>query len=125
MEELIDFGTGMFGGDNTGSDNSTTTVVNCGNAPIDANIKGTDLTGSGEPLGVTNIKWSLNNFVYADETQTLTTSDHPVDIIAPRASSTNGVVELILWGIGIPVDADATTYTGKNTFSIQLDNDDW
>ncbi len=125
LEDEIDFGTGMFGGDNTGSNNSTTTLVNCGNSPIDANISGTDLTGTGEPLEVANIKWNLNNFTYTAEEQTLKTSEQPVDIIAPRASSTTGVEDLILWGIGIPVDADAITYTGQNTFSIELDNDDW
>ncbi|MCK4540294.1 hypothetical protein KAU09_04030 [Candidatus Parcubacteria bacterium] len=126
LEELIDFGTSMFAGENTGTVNSTTTVVNCGNSPIDTRIKGTDLSGfpSGS-LGVTNIKWNLDNFVYATETQTLTTSEQLAHLFAPRATSAIAVEDLVLWGIGIPPTADASTYTGQNIFKVKLDSDNW
>ncbi|MCK5319840.1 hypothetical protein KAJ61_00440 [Candidatus Parcubacteria bacterium] len=125
LEDEIDFGTGMFGGGNTGSNNSTTTIVNCGNSPINTDIKGTDLAGSGEPIVVTKIKWSLDNFVYTAGGQALTTSGYPVDLIAPRATSSSGSEDIIWWGIGIPTGANAEVYTGKNTFDLRLDNDDW
>ncbi|MEA1962997.1 MAG: hypothetical protein U9M94_02030, partial [Patescibacteria group bacterium] len=125
LEDVIDFGTGMFGGDNTGSNNSTTTIVNCGNSPINTTIQGTDLSSSEGTILVTNIRWNRDHFIYMDEEQTLTSSEHPVDLNAPRATSSNGVEDNIWWGIGIPPGSDADVYTGKNTFNLRLDDNNW
>ena len=126
-ENKIDFGAGFSPGDNTGTDNTVTTVINCGNSPIDTNLSGTNMVGY--PTGVItvdNLKWDLSNFNWVTGTHVLTSSGANVDINAPKATTTLlSTEDEIMWGIGIPADADASTFTGKNTFTVILDNDGW
>jgi hypothetical protein len=127
IEPDIDFGNDLFVGDNTGSDNSTTTVVNAGNSPIDAYVSGTDLSGfpSGN-LEVDNIKYSLTeNFNYTATGTALKTGGDPVDVDAPKPTSDTDVIDSIYWGIGIPYGKDASTYNGQNIFAVDIDSEDW
>jgi hypothetical protein len=84
---------------------------------------------SGTPSGVidvTNIKWSLSNFNYPVEGSPLSDGDIKVEIIAPKATTTAyEITDEIYWGIGIPYTASSSSYIGRNTFSVVLDNDDW
>ncbi len=124
--DLINFGTGFAAGENTGTDNATTTVINVGNSPMDTRIKGTDLNGN--PSGtitVDNIKYNLTNFDYELETNNLSSSDQTVNTNTPRATSSININDEIFWGIGIPFGSDASTYYGQNTFTVQLDTSDW
>ncbi|MCK5211523.1 hypothetical protein KAJ89_02365, partial [Candidatus Parcubacteria bacterium] len=122
-EAVIDFGGGMDPGDNTGTDNATSTVVNSGNCPIDANVSGTDMNG--DPFGsipVGNIKWDLDNFNYPVSGTSLSTGDDKAEIIAPKATSTVIIVnDDIYWGLSIPSNASSSVYTGQNSFSVILD----
>jgi hypothetical protein len=125
-ESLIDFGDSFSVGDDTGTDNSTTTIVNSGNSPIDTNLSGTNMTGN--PSGtitVDNIRWNLVNFDYSTEGTSLTAGGQIVDISTPKATTTNDVIDELYWGIGIPYGTDRSTFNGTNNFDVILDNDNW
>ncbi len=124
-EDVIDFGNELYVGDDTGDKNSTTTIINAGNCPIDSNVSGTDMIG--DPTGtitVNNIEWDLSNFTYSFGND-LSTLDQLADIVAPKATTTTDVYDQIFWGIGIPYGSDASIYTGQNYFSVVLDSDGW
>lgn len=126
-EVLIDFGSDMFAGENSGANNATTTVYNAGNSPIDTNLSGTDMAGvpSGI-LDVGNIKWSFNQyFNYNFTGQTLTIAGQNADTETPKATTTTEVYDKVYWGVGIPFAADASTYTGQNVFEVIIDSDNW
>jgi hypothetical protein len=126
VEEVIDFGSNMAVGQNTGNSNSTTTVENSGNSPIDTNISGTNLNG--QPSGVITvnyIKYNLVNFNYPTETNTLATTNKFVDIVGPRATTTSGIDDEIYWGISIPYGSEPNAYFGHNYFQVILDSDNW
>ncbi|MCK5061386.1 DUF2341 domain-containing protein [Candidatus Parcubacteria bacterium] len=125
-EGAIDFGSEMEEGDNSGTDNSTTTIENAGNCPIDTNISGTDMIGNPSgTIDVENIKWHTDNFNYTLEGTALTESDDLVDIAAPRATTSSDVEDRIYWGISIPHEANSSTYNGQNDFQVLLDVDNW
>jgi hypothetical protein len=116
----------MAVGQNTGNNNSTTTVENAGNSPIDVNIAGTNLAG--QPSGVILvqfIKFNISNFSYPFETNTLALTNKFVDIIAPRATSTSGMSDEIYWGISVPYGSEPNAYYGQNYFEAILDSDNW
>jgi hypothetical protein len=127
-EDEINYNLGlaMEAGDDTEDKNSTTTVINAGNTPIDVDIKGIDMTGvpSGTIL-VSRQEYDLSNFAWGSGTYTLSTSDNPVDTITPKATTTIDVEDEVYWGIGVPFSADAATYEGENTFTVRLDDDNW
>jgi hypothetical protein len=126
VENEISFGFWNVG-DNTGNTNSTSTIVNISNSPIDSNISGTNMIGSPSgSISVDKIKWSLSGFNYVFDGTPLSGAGIKVEILSPRATTTMSDVEdEIYWGIGIPLDADSSAYAGVNTFSVVLDIDDW
>ncbi len=125
-ETEINFGPSMYAGENTGTKNSTTTVYNAGNSPINSNIRGNDLISPPAlPIEVGNIKWDLVNFDYELGIKPLSSSFQLVDIVDPRPTSTLGVADGIYWGIAIPFTAESKTFWGQNTFQAVVDNGDW
>ncbi|MFH0891862.1 MAG: DUF2341 domain-containing protein [Candidatus Falkowbacteria bacterium] len=129
VEDTIDFGT-WAAGQNTGMNNSTTTVENAGNSPIDVEVYGTTMFSSppaGYDISVTQIKFNNINFNYVFETNTLDTvaNPKPIELFAPRATSTAGSADDVYWGIGIPFLAVPANYFGENTFTVWIDEDDW
>ena len=126
-EILIDFGSSMSVGEDTGNENATTTVENAGNCPIDTNLSGTDMDGN--PTGtidVDNVKWSLiGGFEYSTTGTPLTTGSTLAEINAPKATTTNDVSDDVYWGIGIPFATDRSIFTGQNSFQVVIDSDGW
>ena len=125
-EGLIDFGTNLAVGEDTGNDNATTTVINIGNSPIDTSLSGTDMAGS--PSGtitVDNMEYSLNSGFTWSSGSDLSTTEASVDVSAPNPVSSSDTSDQIYWGIGIPFSADSSIYYGLNNFSVSLDNNDW
>jgi hypothetical protein len=123
-EPTIDFGSEMYAGEDTGTTNATTTVINAGNSPIDTNISGTDMASPGYDIAVDNIEWSLNTFDYNAGTD-LTGAGTNVDIVAPKPTDASGTFDELYWGLNIPYGADASAYLGHNTFIVMLDGDGW
>lgn len=125
VEDEIDFGTDMVVGTDTGDRNSTTTIENIANSPIDTHISGTDMSGNPSgTLTVDNIEWSTDNFTYTLGND-LTDLGEDVPIGIPRPVSEGGSSGQIYWGIGIPSDADASSYVGQNTFTVIQGSDGW
>jgi hypothetical protein len=125
-EANIDFGSTLFVGENTGTDNEITTIVNAGNSPLNSNIAGTDLTAVPTGLIAVNyIKYSLTSgFNYPTGTD-LTNLQVNVPITAPKATSSVDVLDYIYWGIGIPYGSGASLYSGTNTFEAAIDSSEW
>ncbi len=124
-EDYIDFGSDLYVGDNTGNKNSTTTITNLGNSPINTEISGTNMTGNPSgTINVDNIEWEQNNFSWSFGTP-LSTIDQEVNINAPNPINSSDVFDRIYWGIGIPLGANASVYYGQNNFSVKLDATSW
>jgi len=126
QEAVIDFGSNIYAGEDTGTTNQPTTVVNAGNSPIDTDLSGIDMTGvpSGTiPAG--NLEWSLvSGFNWSTGTD-LTNGAVTVDMNLKKATTTIGVTKIIYWGIGIPFGSDPSVYTGQNVFEPLLDDTNW
>ena len=125
LESKIDFGSDLFMGDNTGSANQTTTIVNIGNSPIKTNLSGTDMQGqAGGTITAGYIEWKLDSFNWSSGND-LSTVGEVISIYGPRPSSTSDVLDLMYWGIGIPYGSNATDYRGTNTFAVVLGDSGW
>jgi len=125
-ENIIDFGSDLFVGENSGTNNATTTVVNFGNSPIDTSLSGTNMIGNPSgSINVDNMEWSLTEGFSWSSGSDLSISDTGVDISAPNPISEEVVMDKVYWGIGIPFGSDVSIYYGQNNFSVSLDNNDW
>lgn len=124
-EDLISYGT-VRGGDDTGAYNATTTVINFGNAPLDAEVDVTDMEDSPpvNTIEAENQYYATSTFTYGSGyTHFMTEADAPfqLDINNPRPTSPADVEAPIYWGIAIPAGRPSGTYTGLNTFYAALD----
>ena len=118
IEQNIDFGS-LSVGQNTGATNATTTIVNTGNANIDIQLAGTDLTGGASSIAVGEQKFATTTFAYSGCAicQFLTGSAANVEVDLPKPTSTSSPVsDDVYWGINVPTGTGATTFTGTNTF---------
>jgi hypothetical protein len=83
---------------------------------------------AGNPSGtitVNNLEWSqVSGFNWSSGTD-LTAGGQTVNTSLPKPISTTDVVDHIYWGIGIPLSADPSAYTGQNIFSAILDPTNW
>ncbi len=125
-EALIDYGSNLFAGDDTGTSSKITTVINYGNIPINTSMYGTDMVGAPTgTLAVTQQKWSLTpSFDYPVGTS-LTDTSQTVNTNLPKPTSTADVSRRIYWGIGIPFGAESSAYSGANWFEALLDFAGW
>jgi hypothetical protein len=126
IEELyIPYNT-IRGGENSGTYNATTTVVNYGNTPLDNDVSGTDMDHDVQPVNipVANQKYGI---IAGDYTAVLTTNlsviDTSVDVIIDRPMSGVDVEDEIYWGINIPGGTISGNYEGTNTFTGAVDPD--
>ena len=126
-ESEIDYGV-LVAGQNTGTDNATTTILNFGNCPIDADISGTWMSDGGvnhfsesqqEFSTTTNFMWNGGDGQSLSSTTPFTLD---VDIARPISTSTD-MLDLVYWGIGIPVLQMSGVYSGTNTFEVAIDPD--
>ena len=125
-ESLIDFGSGMFPGDDTGTTNSTTTIENAGNSPIDTDIAGTNMEGdTGDIITVNYIEWSLvDGFDYSTGNP-LSLGGEPASIDISRPTTASGTTGMMYWGIEVPFGVDASIYNGENTFTVIFNETGW
>jgi len=115
-------------GQDTGSDNETTTVVNYGNSPIDTNLYGVDMekVENGVSIDVEQQKYNLITFTYSEGGTALIESPGvDVDTATTKPTTDDDVSAIIYWGIGIPELTPSGDYAGTNTFSAVIDEDDW
>lgn len=114
----------LIAGQNTGTDNATTTIVNAGNSPLDTELIGDDMMRNGtgpEFIPASRQEFDLANFSWGGGTPIASSSNTTVDITAPRPTSATDVEDDIYWGIGVPIIFSGD-YSGLNTFSALLDS---
>ncbi len=125
VENSINYGS-LEVDDDTGAYNASTTIENLGNASIDVEISGTNLSDGASSVIPANQQifatstFTYNSCVYC---QTLSTStvNYEVDITKPTAP-TPYVTDVIYWGIEIPFGAASNPHSGNNTFSAISDD---
>ncbi|MFZ2555675.1 MAG: hypothetical protein WAX57_02455, partial [Minisyncoccia bacterium] len=114
----LDFGS-LYVGEDTGTVNATSTIVNTGNSNIDIQVAGTDLTGGASSIAVGEQKFATSTFAYGGcaicQYLTGSATDFEVDLPKPTAT-TSEISDDVYWGINIPSGTGATTFTGTNTF---------
>lgn len=128
QETEVNFGS-IRGGQNSGTDNGTTTIENYGNAPINSTFIGDDLwQGAVEYIGADQQRYGTTTITYASLTYQLsstTLSDvRDVDINKPTTASQT-ITDEVYWGINIPAGKVSGVYNGMNTITSVLDNNDW
>lgn len=114
----IDFGS-LYVGQDTGAVNATTTFSNTGNAPIDIELAGTDLTAGSDTIDVGEQKFATSTFIYGSCSvcQFLSGAATDVDVnLAKQTATTTPSTDDLYWGLNIPEGTGATTYGGTNTF---------
>jgi hypothetical protein len=120
-ETTIPYGI-IVAGQNTGTNNATTTVVNFGNTPLDNYIEGTSMVNGPNAINENNQQFDLSNFNWSTGTFTLSsTTPQLVNIDAARPTSAADVSDQIFWGLGVPLGILSGDYTGTNTFTAALD----
>jgi hypothetical protein len=115
----INYGT-LAVGKNTGNNNASTTVENTGNSDIDVSVNGSDLTGSGSSISVSEQKFATSSFAYSSCAlcQVLTATSTTVDVNLPKPNATaTPITDRIYWGIEVPEGTKAVTHTGTNFFT--------
>lgn len=112
----INYGSIAPGSDTAGA-NQTATTTNTGNAKIDEEFSGTNMSGPAS-LAATQQKYATSSVTYASLTHTLTTSPVARDMnIFPTTSSSTSAVSSTFWGLAIPNGQTLGSYTGTNTFT--------
>jgi hypothetical protein len=113
----IDFGT-LSAGTNTGATNVQATITNTGNADINAELSGTDMSGVVGTIPVTSKKYNNNPFDYSTEGSVLGSSASTLPLNLPQpTSATLPVTDVVYFGLGVPNGTLVDTYTGQVTVS--------
>jgi hypothetical protein len=114
----IAYGTVGSGSDTAGA-NQTAEVTNTGNALIDNQLSGTDMTFDVNTILVSNQKYSTSTFTFSSCTTctNLSTTPTAYDINLAKPTSITPVTANIYWGLSIPGGRPPGSYTGTNTFT--------
>lgn len=122
VTNAVNYG-GLDPGDDTGGSNQTTVVTVTGNAAIDVNLSGTNMTSGGNSISVGNQLYATSTFTYSSCTvcTALTTSPSAYEIDLAKPTSTTPVTDSVFWGLSVPSGSRAGTYGGTNTFDAATD----
>jgi len=115
----IDYGT-LSAGDTVDPITMTTTATTTGNASIDVQLSGTDLTGAGT-IDVGQQKYATSSVAYSGATAlsgTPTTLE--LESTKPTENPSNQS-DVVYWGISIPAGQTVGEYDGTNTFTAIAD----
>lgn len=115
----INYGT-VNPNENTSSTNQTATIKNTGNAAIDVEVSGANMTFSSFTIAVGNQKYATSTFTYSSCTVCTALSTIPVayevDLLKPTSSSTPITYD-VFWGLAVPDGKPPGTYSGSITFT--------
>ena len=128
QETQINFGS-IRGGQDSGTDNGTTTIENYGNAPINSTFQGDDLWQDAiEYVGADNQRYGTTTITYASLTYQLASTSpsapRDLDIDKPTTASQT-ITDAVYWGINIPAGKISGVYEGMNYIVSALDNSGW
>ena len=105
---------------------STTTVVSAtGNTGLDVRLSGTDMTGGGT-IGVAQQKYATSGVQYQSAIS-LSATPTELELNLKKTTTTNALSgKSIYWGLQIPTDSPAASYSGTNTFeAVKAEVADW
>ena len=95
----------------------TTNATNTGNVPIDVQLKGDDMTYSGNTIAVGNQRYATSSVAWASGIA-LTGSYVTLEIDLPKpTTSPSNSTSTIYWAWAVPTGKPAGTYTGINYFN--------
>ena len=95
----------------------TTNAINTGNVPIDVQLKGDDMTYSGNTIAVGNQRYATSSVAWASGIA-LTGSYVTLEIDLPKpTTSPSNSTSTIYWAWAVPTGKPAGTYTGINYFN--------
>jgi len=118
----IDYGLLQAGSD-TGTDTSTTTVINYGNSPIDTDMSGTWMVDAQYFIGANYQEYSLTNqFAWGTGTDLSSTTPARLDTDIDRPQNATDLTDDIYWGIGLPLTQHSGNYYGTNTIAALIDD---
>ncbi|MCK5061395.1 hypothetical protein KAR28_02500 [Candidatus Parcubacteria bacterium] len=125
----INFGS-IRGGQDSGTDNGTTTLENYGNAPINSTFQGDDLFKgtSTNYIEAYNQRYGTTTVTYASLTYQLasTSPSAPRDLdIDKPTTAIQTITDEVYWGIDIPAGKISGVYDGTNYIVSALDNSGW
>ncbi len=110
-------------GTDTDATNQTTTVTNTGNAAIDTQLSGSDMTSGAYTIGVANQIYATSSFTYSSCTvcTSLSTTPSAYELDLAKPTSTTPVSDDVMWGLLVPGGSGVATYGGTNTFTAVSD----
>lgn len=130
-ESEIDYGS-ISASNDTGSDNSTTTVVNYGNSPLDVKIYGTAMLLGGSDwdniIATSSQEFATSSFAFGDGVDLIeeaSASANGVGALCAKPTSDTGVEDEVSWGMEVPGGTTAGSYSGTNSFIAVLESDEW
>jgi hypothetical protein len=116
----INYGT-MLPGDTIDPLSITSTVTTTGNAAIDVQLSGTDMTSGANSISVSQQRYATSTVAYSSG-YTLTTTPTLLELTTgkPTAHPSNQA-QNIYWGIQIPLGTPMGSYSGQITFTAVAD----
>lgn len=114
----IDFGS-LNAGDSNDPLDKITTITATGNVGLDEELSGTDLTDGGTgTIGVGNMEYALSSSTAYGAGTDLTTSPAEAELNCLKTTdSASAETKNTWWGLFIPTDTIAGSYTGTNTIT--------
>lgn len=119
----ISYGSLAANTSSTAAQNQVATTTNTGNATIDIQFSGTDMTSGGNTLAATEQRYGTSSADHAALSYQLSTSatTRNMNIGKAQASST-AAASSTYWGINIPSGQAAGNYTGTDTLDAAWSN---
>ena len=112
----IDYGN-VDPNNDTGSTNQTVTIQNTGNADMDPEISGVDMTNDGNSIAVGQQEYDPAAFTYGAGTALSGTPTATDLALSAPTNATEPVTDSVRWGIGVPNSTAPGTYIGTTTIA--------
>jgi hypothetical protein len=116
----INYGT-MLPGDTIDPLSVTSTVTTTGNAAIDVQLSGTDMTSGANTISVSQQRYATSTVAYSSG-YTLTTTPTLLELDTTKPTThPSDQAQNIYWGIQIPPGTPVGSYSGQITFTAVAD----
>jgi hypothetical protein len=104
------------------STTQTATATNTGNAAIDAQISGTQMTSGLNSIATSSQKYGTANVFYESLANSLSATPTTLELdLAKPTTASPTITDDTFWGLLVPGGTPAGTYNGTNTFTATTD----
>lgn len=104
------------------SSTQTATVTNTGNAAIDAQISGTQMTSGGNSIATSSQQYGTSSVPYESLDFALSATPTTLELDLAKPTDASPVItDPTFWGLLVPGGTPAGTYNGTNTFTAISD----